>query len=137
MPDYPIPGYHGRVLVADLTRGEVRAAPLDPQTALDYLGGRGLATRLLYDTIDPACDPLGPDNAFVIASSPLVGSSAPTAGRGHMVFKSPLTGVIGTSNSGGTWGAALKSAGYDALVVTGASASPVMLDIRPGQAEIL
>ena len=80
MPDFPIPGYFGRVLVADLTRGEVRTAPLDPQTALDYLGGRGLATRLLYDTIDPACEPLGPENAFVVASSPLVGTSAPTAG---------------------------------------------------------
>src|SRR5512136_360044 len=136
MSDYPISGYHGRVLVADLTRGEVRTVPLDPQTALDYLGGRGLGSRLLYDAIDPACDPLGPANAFVIASSPLVGSSAPTAGRGHMVFKSPLTGVIGTSNSGGTWGAAFKSAGYDAVVVRGAAASPVMLDLGPGKAEI-
>ncbi|MEN6561283.1 MAG: aldehyde ferredoxin oxidoreductase family protein [Acidobacteriota bacterium] len=136
MSDYPISGYFGRVLVADLSRGEVRTEPLDPATALDYLGGRGLATRLLYDTIDPACEPLGPDNAFVIASSPLVGTSAPTAGRGHMVFKSPLTGVIGTSNSGGTWGAAFKAAGWDALVVTGAAAFPVMIDIAPGRAEI-
>jgi aldehyde:ferredoxin oxidoreductase len=137
MSDYPISGYHGRVLVVDLGRGEVRTVPLDPAAALGYLGGRGLATRLLYDTIDPACDPHGPDNAFVIAASPLIGSNAPTAGRGHMVFKSPLTGVIGTSNSGGTWGHAFKSAGYDALVVTGAAASPVMLDIAPGRAEIL
>jgi aldehyde:ferredoxin oxidoreductase len=136
MSDFPISGYHGRVLVADLTRGEVRTVPLDPQTALDYLGGRGLGTRLLYDAVDPACDPLGPANAFVVASSPLVGTSAPTAGRGHMVFKSPLTGVIGTSNSGGTWGAAFKSAGCDALVVTGAAKSPVMLDLAPGRAEI-
>ncbi|HOW84710.1 MAG TPA: aldehyde ferredoxin oxidoreductase family protein [Candidatus Aminicenantes bacterium] len=136
MSDYPISGYFGRVLVVDLSLGEVRTEPLDPATALDYLGGRGLATRLLYDTIDPACEPLGPDNAFVIASSPLVGTSAPTAGRGHMVFKSPLTGVIGTSNSGGTWGAAFKAAGWDALVVTGAAASPVMIDIAPGRAEI-
>jgi aldehyde:ferredoxin oxidoreductase len=96
MPEFPISGYHGRVLVVDLSRGEVRTLPLDPGLALDYLGGRGMATRVLYDTIDPACDPLGPENAFVIASSPLVGSNAPTAGRGHMVFKSPLTGVLGT-----------------------------------------
>src|SRR5512135_2098814 len=137
MSDFPIPGYHGRVLVADLTKGEVRTVPLDPRTALDYLGGRGLGTRLLYDAIDPACDPLGPDNAFVVASSPLVGTSAPTAGRGHMVFKSPLTGVIGTSNSGGTWGAAFKSSGYDALIVRGAARTPVMLDIGPGRAEVL
>jgi aldehyde:ferredoxin oxidoreductase len=137
MSEFPISGYHGRVLVADLSRGEVRTVPLDPDTALNYLGGRGLATRLLYDTIDPACDPLGPDNAFVIAASPLIGSSAPTAGRGHMVFKSPLTGVLGTSNSGGTWGAAFKSAGFDALVVKGAAANPVMIDIAPGKAEIV
>src|SRR5512137_2759738 len=137
MSDSPISGYHGRVLVADLTRGDIRTVPLDPDTALRYLGGRGLGTRLLYDTIEPGCDPLGPDNAFVIAASPLIGTNAPTAGRGHMVFKSPLTGVIGTSNSGGTWGHAFKSAGYDALVVTGASPSPVMLDIAPGRAEIL
>ncbi|OGD26473.1 MAG: hypothetical protein A2V57_02740 [Candidatus Aminicenantes bacterium RBG_19FT_COMBO_65_30] len=130
-------GYHGRVLVADLGRGEARTEPLDPNAALDYLGGRGLATRVLYDMIDPACDPLGPDNAFVIAASPLVGSNAPTAGRGHMAFKSPLTGVLGTSNSGGTWGAAFKAAGFDVLVVKGASATPVMIDISPGRAEIL
>jgi aldehyde:ferredoxin oxidoreductase len=136
MPDYPVSGYHGRVLVADLSRGEARTVPLDPDTALTYLGGRGLATRLLYDAIDPACDPLGPDNAFVIAASPLIGSNAPTAGRGHMAFKSPLTGVLGTSNSGGTWGAAFKSSGFDALVVTGAAAAPVMIDISPGKAEI-
>jgi aldehyde:ferredoxin oxidoreductase len=137
MPDFPVSGYFGRVLVVDLTRGEARVEPLDPATAVDYLGGRGLATRLLYDAIDPACDPLGPDNAFVVASSPLVGSTAPTAGRGHMVFKSPLTGVLGTSNSGGTWGAGFKAAGYDALIVTGAAASPVLIDISPDKAEIL
>jgi aldehyde:ferredoxin oxidoreductase len=137
MPDFPISGFHGRMLVADLSRGEVRSVPLDPGTALDYLGGRGLATRVLYDTIDPSSDPLGPDNAFVVAASPLIGSNAPTAGRGHMVFKSPLTGVLGTSNSGGTWGAAFKATGFDVLVVKGASATPVMIDVSPGQAEIL
>ncbi|HPW17915.1 MAG TPA: aldehyde ferredoxin oxidoreductase family protein [Candidatus Aminicenantes bacterium] len=136
MPDFPIPGYHGRVLVADLSAGEVRTEPLAPEAALDYLGGRGLAIRILYDTIDPACDPLGPDNAFVIASSPLVGTAAPTAGRGHMAFKSPLTGVLGTSNSGGTWGAVFKSSGFDALVVKGASPTPVLIDIEAGRAEI-
>jgi aldehyde:ferredoxin oxidoreductase len=136
MPDFPISGYHGRILVADLSAGEVRTEALAPDLALGYLGGRGLATRILYDTIDPACDPLGPDNAFVVASSPLVGTSAPTAGRGHMVFKSPLTGVLGTSNSGGTWGAAFKSAGFDVLVVKGASPTPVLIDVEPGRAEI-
>jgi aldehyde:ferredoxin oxidoreductase len=137
MPEFPISGYHGRVLDVDLTSGDIREKPLDPEVALDYLGGRGLATRFLYDTIDPACDPLGPENAFVIAASPLIGTGAPTAGRGHMTFKSPLTGVIGTSNSGGTWGAAFKATGLDVLIVRGASPRPVIIDIAPGRAQIL
>lgn len=136
MSSYSISGYHGKILEVDLGSGRVAAKPLDPADALDYLGGRGLATRLLYDAIDPACDPLGPDNVFVIASSPLVGTNAPTAGRGHMVFKSPLTGVIGTSNSGGTWGAGFKSAGWDALVVRGAASEPVLIDVTPDGAAI-
>jgi len=137
MPEFPIGGYHGRVLEIDLTAKTVRRKPLDPELALDYLGGRGLGTRFLYDTIDPGCDPLGPGNAIVIATSPLIGTNAPTAGRGHMVFKSPLTGVIGTSNSGGTWGAAFKATGFDVLIVKGASSAPVMVDIAPGRVEIL
>ncbi|MBN2206282.1 MAG: aldehyde ferredoxin oxidoreductase family protein [Candidatus Aminicenantes bacterium] len=124
-------GFHGKVLEIDLTRGDARALPLDPGLVDLYLGGRGLATRLFYDAVDPGCDPLGPDNVVVIAASPLVGTSAPTAGRGHMVFKSPLTGFIGSANSGGTWGAAFKAAGYDALVLKGRAAAPVYLDISP------
>ena len=65
MPDFKIPGYHGRILEVELSSGTARVKPLDPGLALDYLGGRGLATRILYDTIEPACDPLGPENAVV------------------------------------------------------------------------
>jgi aldehyde:ferredoxin oxidoreductase len=132
----PLPGWHGRILEVDLGAGRIETKPLDPALALDYLGGRGLATRLLYDAVDPAGDPLGPENAVVIAASPLIGTNAPTAGRGHMVFKSPLTGVIGTSNSGGTWAAGFKAAGYDALIVTGAAREPVFLDIGPERVEL-
>lgn len=100
MADYAIAGYHGKVLTIDLSSKKVAVTPLDPELVMDYLGGRGLATRIFYEQIEPAVEPLGPDNALVIATSPLIGSNAPTAGRGHMVFKSPLTGCIGTSNSG-------------------------------------
>jgi len=133
----PSYGLHGRYLDIDLGTGDVRTCVLDPSLVADYLGGRGLATRLFYDAVDPGCDPLGPDNVVVIAASPLIGTNAPTAGRGHMVFKSPLTGVIGTSNSGGTWGAAFKGSGFDALVVRGRAASPVVIDIAPGKVDVL
>lgn len=130
-------GFHGRILEVDLSGGEVQAQPLEASLVADYLGGRGLATRLFYDSVDPQCEPLGPDNVFVIATSPLLGTNAPTACRGHMVFKSPLTDVIGTSNSGGIWASAFKSTGYDAIVVKGRASGPVYIDISPEKVDVL
>jgi aldehyde:ferredoxin oxidoreductase len=97
-------GFFGRYLEIDLTAGRIDVRPLAAAVIADYIGGRGLATRLFCDAADPGADPLGPENVIVIAASPLVGTNAPTAARGHMVFKSPLTGFLGTSNSGGGWG---------------------------------
>jgi aldehyde:ferredoxin oxidoreductase len=130
-------GYHGRILEVNLSHGSIEVKPLEPEMAELYLGGRGLATRIFYDAINPSCDPLGEDNVLVIATSPLLGTNAPTACRGHMVFKSPLTGLIGSSNSGGTWANAFKSAGYDALVVRGKATEPVMIDIKSEKVEII
>ena len=129
-------GFFGRYLEVDLSAGRVRVRPLDSTLVADYIGGRGLATRLFCDEADPSADPLGPENVIVIAVSPLVGTNAPTSARGHMVFHSPLTGVIGTSNSGGGWGFTFKAAGYDALVIKGRAPEPVWLDITPGETKI-
>ena len=90
-----------------------------------------MAVRLFYDTVRPDCDPLGEDNVIVIAVSALVGSKAPTGCRGHMVFKSPLSEGIGSSNCGGSWAPVFKSTGYDALLIRGKAAKPVYLDITP------
>ena len=89
-----IAGYHNRVLEVDLSTGSIKVEPLQPQDALLYLGGRGLATKLLYDRIDPKRDPIGPGNIIVIATSPLVGSQDPTSSCGSMVYKSPLSASI-------------------------------------------
>jgi aldehyde:ferredoxin oxidoreductase len=129
-------GIHGKILEIDLTSGRISQTPLDADLVADYIGGRGLGARILYDRINPLCDPLSPDNIIVIAASPLVGTNAPTAGRGHMVFKSALGGSIGSSNCGGTWMPAFKSAGFDALVISGKAPSPVMIEIRPDMVEI-
>ncbi|UCE41875.1 MAG: aldehyde ferredoxin oxidoreductase family protein [Candidatus Aminicenantes bacterium] len=131
------PGYHGKILQIDLSKANISEKPLMPGVAEEYLGGRGMATRLFFDEIDPICDPLEADNVIVIATSPLIGTHAPTACRGHMVFKSPLTGIIGSPNCGGSWAHAFKSSGYDVLVIKGKSSEPVMIDISPEQVKII
>lgn len=129
-------GYHGKILDVDLSRIQIQIKPLEPITIENYLGGRGLAARIFYDEIDPGCEPLGPDNVITIATSPLIGTRAPTACRGHMVFKSPLTGLIGSSNCGGSWINFFKSAGFDVLVIKGKASQPVFIDISPDEVKI-
>jgi aldehyde:ferredoxin oxidoreductase len=125
-------GYHGSALTLDLGGARSSASRLESETVYDYLGGRGLATRIFMDRVDPRCDALGPENVLVLAASPLLGTAAPTSCRGHMVFKSPLTGAIGSTNCGGTWAPAFKATGHDALVLEGRADEPVWADIRPG-----
>ena len=115
-----------RLIEIDLEKCKVSELMVDSGP---WLGGRGLAVKLFTDRADPGCDPLGPNNVLVIATSALTGTRAPTAGRGHTVFKSPLTGTIGSSNCGGRWGKVFKSTGYDALVLKGAAKSPVYITI--------
>jgi aldehyde:ferredoxin oxidoreductase len=122
-------GYMGKVLTVDLSLRSVAETDLPETEARLYLGGRGLATRLFVNEIDPGVDPLSAGNVLVFATSPLTGLDVPTAGRGDAVFKSPLTGVIGTSNSGGTWAVTFKRTGFDALVIKGRSDAPVYLHI--------
>jgi len=129
-------GYMGRLLRIDLTSGESIEQPIDDELARSYIGGSGLAARILYDETTPQTDPLGPDNVLILMTGPLTGSKVPTSGRHAVVAKSPLTGVWGESDAGGTWGVAIKSAGYDGVVVTGRASRPVYLWIHDGCVEI-
>jgi aldehyde:ferredoxin oxidoreductase len=135
--DMSFPGYHGKILDIDLSDEKIRIKPLSPRTVEDYLGGRGLATRIFYDEMDPLADPFDAASVIVIATSPLIGTRAPTACRGHMVFKSPLTGTIGSSNCGGLWTHAFKFSGYDVLVIKGQASQPVIIDISPDSVSII
>jgi aldehyde:ferredoxin oxidoreductase len=130
-------GYKGKILAVDLTAGKVTVDPLTDELAERFVGGRGLATQLFMERVDPRVDPLSPGNAIVIATSPMVGTQAITAGRGHMVFKSPLTGFIGSSNSGGDWAVFLKRAGFDAVILTGRAAKPTLIRIDESGVRIL
>jgi len=131
MEEFKSGGYHRKLLEIDLTRSKTQVRKLDRSLLRDYIGGRALATRIFFDAVNPSCNPLGPDNRVVIATSPLTGTGAPTAIWGHMVFKSPLTGFLGSSNSGGSWARYLKSTGYDAIMIKGKSKKPVILNINP------
>lgn len=126
-------GYMGKLLVVDLTSGELKDEPLDPNMAHDFVGGAGFAARYLYDELGPDTDPLGPENTLMFMTGPLVGTRAPSCGRHEVCAISPLTGIWGESNSGGFWGAELRFSGYDGIVIRGRSEKPVWLSIGDGQ----
>jgi aldehyde:ferredoxin oxidoreductase len=129
-------GYAGTILRVDLTHQTVQKEPLDEALARNYLGGRGFTSRLQYDRVPPRVDPLGPENVLIIAPGALTGTSAPSSGRFTIGGRSPLTGILGDANSGGFWGAVLKKAGYDMIVIHGQSPQPVYLWIDNDRVEL-
>ena len=124
-------GWAGRILDIDLSSGSVETQPLDTEMARLYLGGRGLGARLLWDLVGPQIAPLSSGNVLIFATGPLTASGAQTSNRFSVTTKSPLTGTILDSNSGGWWGMQFKRTGYDALVVRGKAEKPVMIEIIP------
>ncbi len=125
------------VLRVNLTEGSVSREPLNMDWANDYLGQRGLATKYLVEEVDPKCDPLGPDNKLIMTTGPLTGTMASTGGRYSVVTKSPLTGVLACSNSGGFIGNEIKSAGWDMIIFEGKSPKPVYLYLENDRAELV
>jgi aldehyde:ferredoxin oxidoreductase len=129
-------GWTGRVLRVDLSTGTIRREALEPDWARDYVGGRGLGARYLFEELDPGVDPLSPGNLLVFATGPLTGTNASCGARYMVVTKGPLTGAMTTSNSGGRWGPELKFAGYDALLLEGRAERPVYLWILDERVEL-
>ena len=125
-----------RIAYIDLTTGRIEKREIPESMRRLYLGGRGLDIYLLYNHVKPGCDPLGPDNVFVVSAGLLGGTLAPSSSRFHCGAKSPLTGFIGSSNSGGFFAPELRYAGFDHLVVKGASSKPVYLWVHDGEIEI-
>jgi aldehyde:ferredoxin oxidoreductase len=122
----------GRVLRVDLTTRTVADYPWSDDERRATLGGKAMAARILLDTLAAGTDPLGPENVVVVSTSPLTGTGAPSTARFNVSALSPLTGVVGSSNCGGSFGTYLKKAGVDALVLVGASATPVWLEVAEG-----
>ena len=130
-------GWARKILRVNLTNGTIKTEPLNMEWAQKYLGQRGLASKYLIEEIDPKTDPLGPSNKLIFATGPLTGTAASTGGRYSVVTKGALTNAIACSNSGGYFGAELKFAGWDMVIVEGKAAKPVYLAIIDDKAELL
>ncbi|MHB8765134.1 MAG: aldehyde ferredoxin oxidoreductase N-terminal domain-containing protein, partial [Deferrisomatales bacterium] len=138
-------GYAGRILEVDLTQRRSRVRPLDEEMARAYLGGRGLAVRLVWDGPAARTPALAPDAPLAFATGPFTGLPIPGASRTAVVAKSPATapggGAPGAAGLAlgqmpGHFATELKYAGYDALVVRGRATEPVALVIRDEEVEV-
>lgn len=122
-------GYHNKLLRINLTGHTYKTEEIPEDILLKYIGGRGLGVKLLFDELPAKIDPLSPENKLLFVTAPLHGSNAATASRFSVVCKSPLTGGIGETNSGGHFGVDLKNTGYDVLILEGKSEKPCYIFI--------
>lgn len=118
-----------RILYIDLTSRIWESDPVTDEVVRDYIGGRGINARLLYDFVPAGIDPLGPDNVLILGVGLLAGTDAPSAGRTTVTAKSPATGRYSKSSLGGHWGALLRYSGYEHVVLRGQAEEPVILHI--------
>ena len=126
-----------KILRVNLTKGTCEPEPLNMEWAHLFLGQRGLATKYLAEEIDPKADALSPENKLIMATGPLTGTMASTGGRYSVITKSPLTGAIACSNSGGFIGAEMKQAGWDMIIFEGKSKTPVFLYLENEKAQLM
>ena len=129
-------GFNGRILRVDLTNGRLSVDEPSEDYYRHYLGGRGFIIEKLLTEVPAGADPLGPENKLVFALGPMTGHPLIGSARNSIGGKSPLSGAYGESEVGGFWGAELKRAGFDGVIVEGVSPRPVYLKIEDGQAEI-
>jgi aldehyde:ferredoxin oxidoreductase len=129
-------GYHGKILHAYLTAGELQVETPDEGFYRKYMGGSAMGTYYLLNNTPPNTDPLAPENTFVLALSAITG--APISGQSRITAAalSPLTGGAGDSQAGGFFPAEMKFSGFDALVVHGKAGAPVYLWLHEGEAEL-
>lgn len=131
-------GYAGRILNVDLTTGRTKTEKLTEETAKKYVGGIGLGMKLWLTNSKPGVDPLSAENPLVLALGPVSATMFPTGGNGHaFISKSPATNGVGEAVSHGTFGAELKRAGYDAVILTGKADKPVFLWIDDDSVQLI
>ncbi len=128
--------HHGTILRVNLATKEIKQEKLSKELARKFIGGRGLATKLFMDEVSPTVEALSAKNKLIFATGALTATTAPTGGRYMVVTKSPLTGTIASSNSGGFFGQKLKSTGNDVVIFEGKAEKPSYLYINDKKAEL-
>lgn len=131
-----IGGYNGKLLRVDLSDGKLTEEKLDADVLEKYMGSLGLGGYYLYKEVPAGVDAFDPENRLVLATGPLTGTRIPGSGTWSAVTKGTLTGLAAASQANGWFGARLKFAGYDAVIIQGSSPKLVYLLIRDGKAEI-
>ena len=129
-------GYTGTILRIDLKSGKNKKEPLKEDVARQYLGGSGLATKILFDELKPGIDPLGPDNKLILTGGVMAGTLSDGGGSWQAVTKSPLTGIWAASRSGGFFGPEIKYAGYDMIILENRAEKPVYVWINNDEVEL-
>ena len=129
-------GYGGQILIVDLSRGTSRVLPLAGDTARAFLGGNGLAAKLLWEHVPPGIDAFDPDNAIVFAVGPVTDTTVPGNSRACAAAKSPLTNLFFDSTFGGRFPATLKRTGFDAVMLTGRAPAPSYVVVTEAGAEV-
>lgn len=126
----------GRFLRINLSTGKTVTESVPEKVAMDFIGGRGYGIKYLYDELAPDVDPLGEDNKLILLNGVLAGSSAQAVSRWMVCTKSPLTGAFARSVCGADFGAWLKFAGYDFIIIEGKAESPVYIHLTNDSCQI-
>ena len=129
-------GYNGRILRVNLSSGKLTTEEYPDSFYRQYFGGEGLIAYFLVKELPAGVEPLGPENKLIFAAGPITGVPAGGCGRHSVGAKSPLTGGFGEADSGGYWGAELKMAGFDAVIVEGRAEKPVYISIKDGESSL-
>lgn len=132
-----IKGTSNKVLKVNVSDRSFSVITVSDQMRKEYLGGKGLGLKLLYDNMKLDADPLGPDNMIAFMPGVLMGTGAPCSGRFAAVTRSPQTGLMASASCGGSFGMALKTAGWDGLLISGASEAPVTVAVHSQGVEFL
>ena len=112
-------GYFGKILKVDLSERRIKVCALEDQIIEKFLCGSGITSNLFVKETTPETEPLAPENPLIAFAGPFTGTNVPAASRHHIVSRSPLTGIFGESNVGGSWGVRLRKTGFDGIIVMG------------------